>query len=267
MNSRFFFLCLWAVLSQIHCQAADTNAVVSIGSTGKDDTRTYRPTGRNTNLLATGEWSPPAADGHGNKLRGRLVVYDSDLFTNISGELGWKCAAVSLEIQDMAGSNKPPTQIYFDVDNGLQFDLRDAKGAPADNLRMRGGGSYTGHPAFWASVPTDGILRLHAVSGRVSFNMGAGAKVPKDGDLSLVFHSKQSWLIPEDDLNPYFLSVTISPPPANSSLVNPAVPPRPGSLNPPPANSAPPDTNAWQGTLVIPAVPLQHGKLLPGDGV
>jgi hypothetical protein len=267
MNSRFFFLCLLAALSQFHCQAADTNAIVSIGSTGKDDTRTYRPTGRNTVLLATGEWSPPVSDGHGNKLRGRLVVYDSDLFTNMSGDLGWKCAAVSLEIQDMAGSNKPPTQIYFDLDNGLRFDLREANGAPADNLRMGEGGSFTVHPAFWASVPTDGILRLHAVWGRATISFGAGAKVPKDGDLSLVFHSKQSWLIPEDDLNPYFLSVTISPPPINSSLTNPAVPPGSGSLNPPRADSAPLDTNVWQGTLKIPAVPLQHGKLLPGDGV
>jgi hypothetical protein len=266
MNSRFFFLCLLAALSQFRCQSADTNSVVSIGPTGNDDTLYYRPTGRNTNLLATGEWSPPASDGHGNKLRARLVVYDSDLFTNTDGNLGWVCAPVSLEIQDLAGSNKPPTRLYLNL-NGLRFDLRDAKGAPADNLSMRGGGSIFHYPAFWATVPTDGILRLHAAGNMVTTSLGFGAKVPKAGDLSLAFQSLQNWLIPEDDHNPYFLSVSISPPPTNSIPLDSAVPQRPGSLNPPPANSAPLNTNLWQGTLKIPAVPLQHGKLLPGDGV
>jgi hypothetical protein len=210
MNSRFFILCLLAALSQFHCHAADTNVIVTIGPGGFDDTRFNQPTGRNTNLLATGQWIQPASDGHGNKLRGRLVVYESDIYTNESGQVGWKCPLVSLEIQDLAGSNKPPTRIYLNV-NGLRFDLRDANGAPADNLGKPGGGSYFSYPAFWATVPMDGILRLHAAGNIVATSLGLGARVPKEGDLYLAFHSRQTWLIPEEDHNLYFLSVTIPP--------------------------------------------------------
>jgi hypothetical protein len=265
MNSRFFVVCLLAALSQFHCHAAETNIVVTIGPGGRDDSLSYRPTGRNTNLLATGEWSPPASDAHGNKLRARLVVYESNPFTNPPAQPGWKCAPVSLEIQDLAGSNKPPTQVYFDLDDGLLFDLRDAKGAPADNLKAGRSISHSRHTAFWASVPTDGILRLHAVWNLDLINRAG--RVPKDGDLSLVFHSLQSWFIPADDHNPYFLSVTISPQPTNSSPRNPAVPQRQGPPNPLPDNSTPLNTNIWQGTLQIPAVRLQHGQLRPSDGV
>jgi hypothetical protein len=112
--------------------------------------------------------------------------------------------------------------------------LRDAQGAPADNLRhhgLRGGRA----PTFWATLPARGSLRLRADAGK-------GGSQGNDGELSLLFFSR-TWLIPPADTNGWFLSATLLPPP-------------------PPDISTPYNSNVWQGTLELP--PAKISVFKPG---
>lgn len=250
MNPRCFILSLLVAYYQFHACAADTNLIVEINSRGVAGSMDSASI--STNLIATGEWSKSVSDDHGNILRGRLLVCEgAHLTTHLRIQPGinrviqietnasvgthptnqiiidrWSTASVYLEIQDVTETNQHPTQIYFDVMKGVIFKLCDAQGAAADNLRS---GSYRGglHPPIWATLPVGGPLRL-------SPNKGIGRGEGRDGDLRLFFYDG-SWIIPSGDTNAWFLSATLAPPPTNSS---------------------PHDSNAWQGTLEFPAVKL-----------
>jgi len=255
MTPRFFILCLVAVFYQSHGQRADTNLIVEITSSGLADTTPEK--GRSTNLLATGAWSEPVSDGHGHKLRGRLLVYVGSHLTNRSGHDEWTTAPAYLEIQDMTGTNQNPTLIYFDLLDGLIFELRDANGAPADKLRS---GGFRGGvpPPFWATLPGGGLLRLSANKGI----HGGG----RDGDVRLIFHAFKTgnWIIPAGDTNAWFLSATLlSPPPTNPtpySYSNVWQGPPPALTRRPHDNSTPYKSNVWQGSLEVPAAKLSAVK-------
>jgi hypothetical protein len=217
VSSRFILLCLLAAFYQAQCQAADTNLTAIIDCGGHAEAKFLQAPA--TNLVATGEWSKALEDGHGHKLRTRITVYETMPDTHV--------APVYLEIQDLQGTNKPPTQFYFDVQARLHVELRDANDQPAEKLRHLVAFGLSIIPGFWATVPAGGLLRLHANSG-----LGSGAKGGA-GDLNLLFRSGPDWIIPAGNRNAYFLSATIA-----------AVP----------ADSKPADDNAWQGPLPFPAV-------------
>jgi hypothetical protein len=246
VNSRLILLCLLGAFYQAHCQTAATNLTAVIDCGGLAEPVFMQAPG--SNLLATGDWSKALEDDHGHKIRSRITVYESAIVSFTTGfnnqSPGAKAAeakqaevtmpqsrvtSVYLEIQDLQGTNKTPTQIYFHVPDGLHVELRDANGAPADKLRPDGGagGVLHGTPGFWATVPSGGLLRLHANSGRGASLPGAG------GGLNLQFRLAPHWIIPGGDTNAYFLSAVIAAAPADSS---------------------PAEHNAWQGPLQFPAV-------------
>ena len=149
--------------------------------------------------------------------------------------LGWFAAPIFVEITNEMGF---PTQIFFNWEKDVRFELRDVNGKPADNLKQGGGGSWTPRDSNWASVPADGLLRLRANRNVSTQYLGTERLNP--GGLSLFFRSGENWLIPAGDSNVYFLSATISPQPTNSS----------------------PDSHAvWQATLEFPAVKLGSSVL------
>ena len=214
MNLRCLLLCLLVALYQSRVQAAGTNLIVEIEGYGVSrpvDPGYYSRESTNF-LLAAGEWSQPVSDGHDHNLRGRILVY---LY-------GQSPASVCLEIQDAMETNRNPIRIYCDEWRGIRFQLRDANGAPADKLRlietiiMR-----PAPPSIWATLPAGGLLRLDPIDNR---------GYPASRDLEIA-----GWIIPAGDKHPYFLSATLSPPPANSIPYN---------------------SDVWRGTLEFPAVKL-----------
>jgi len=259
VNPRFFILGLLAAYCQFHAQAAETNLIVERTSDGRvsqvaprragtnlifeinPKAPAYSPSNpvRDINLVAAGSWSEPVPDGQGNRLRGRLLVYEGIHVTNAFGNGVWTTAPVYLEIEDMTAANPHPTRIYFDFTKGLTFELRDAKGATADNLPHHGsrGGIP---PPLWATLPAHGLLRLRA-------DAAGGISEGSDGELRLYFldlkshQSNMNWTIPAGDTNAWFLSAALLPPS-------------------PPTNSIPYNPDVWQGTLVFPTVKLSAVK-------
>jgi len=259
MNPRFFILGVLAAYCQFHAQAAETNLIVERTSDGRvsqvaprragtnlifeinPKAPAYSPSNpvRDINLVAAGSWSEPVPDGQGNTLRGRLLVYEGIHTTNAFGNGVWTTAPVYLEIEDMTAANPHPTRIYFDFMGGLTFELRDAKGATADNLPHHGfrGGIP---PPLWATLPARGLLRLRA-------DAAGGISEGSDSELRLYFldlkghQSNVNWTIPAGDTNAWFLSATLLPPP-------------------PLTNSIPYNPDVWQGTLEVPAVKLSVVK-------
>ncbi len=237
VKPRFFIFCLLAVFYQSHGQAVNTD-LFEINPKGGPAYTRLNPV-RDTNLIATGSWSEPVSDGHGNTLRGRLLVYWGTHTTGPRGRDVWSSSPVWMEIQDVTATNQHPTRIYFDLMEGLTFELRDAKGATADNLphtSFRGGIP----PPFWATLPARGLLRVRA-------DAAGGISVGSDSELRLFFldfkgrQSHASWTIPAGDTNAWFLSATLLPPP-------------------PPTNSTPYNSDVWQGLLAVPAVKLSLVK-------
>jgi hypothetical protein len=237
VNMRFFILCMLAACYQFHANAAETNLIVEINPKGP----AYSPSNpvHDINLLAAGSWSESISDSQGNRLRGRLVVYDGIHQTNALDHDVWTTAPVYLEIQDVTTANQHPTRIYFDLMEGLTFELRDAKGATADNLPHHG--FRGGIPRlFWATLPARGLLRLRADAEN-------GISVGSDGELRLYFldvkghQSNMSWTIPVGDTYAWFLSATLLP------LL-------------PATNSIPYNPDVWQGALEFPAVKLSLVK-------
>jgi hypothetical protein len=233
MKRLLFILCLLAAFQQSRGQTVDTNLIVEVFAKGGPDYYS-RTNERPTDLVGTGAWSEPVTDTQGHSLRGRLLVYWG---TNITGRDVWTTAPTYLEIQDVTAANQRPTRIYFDMMEGLTFELRDATGAPAVNLPHRGfrGGVP---PPYWATVPARGLLRVRA-------DAGSGISGGNDAELRLVFldmkgHvSNTSWTIPAGDTNNWFLSATLLPPPATNTAYN---------------------SDVWQGMLALPAVKLSVVK-------
>ena len=223
---RFCIICLLGVFCHAHCQTADTNLTVVLQSSGRiEATNDYW---YGTKLLATGEWSKPLEDGQGHKLRTRITVYEAKgARREAAGSvINYPAAPVYLEIEDLQGTNRPPTQIYFQAWTGLGVELRDANGKPADEFRTRGGSTGMVDPGFWATVPSGGLLRLHVNEGRAT-SLGAV------GSLNLGFRIGPGWVIPASVMSAYYLSATMAAAPADSK---------------------PADHNGWQGPLQFPAV-------------
>jgi hypothetical protein len=225
MSLRLITICLLTVLFQFLCQAADTNLTADA-----DARNIFRDTGISTKLIATGDWSKPVSDGHATKISGRLLVYDGAYFTNELGKPSLFAAPVFLEIHNEMGTQ---TQIYFNWEFAINFELRDANGKPADELKQNGGGSYTIRRSYLASVPANGLLRLRANGNTETQFIGTGH--PKPGGLSLFFSPRESWIIPNSDTNAYFLSATFLAQTTNTHA-------------------------AWQGMLEFPAVKLSAVK-------
>ncbi len=231
----FQSICLLVALYQSNSQAADTNLVDDAYT--QELARMDMIAGSCTNLVAAADWSKLVYDSRGNGLRGRLLVYDGAHFTNMFGIPCWFAAPVYLDIQDEAGVSNPPTQVYFDWEKGIHFELHDAKGQPADYLKPHGGGSYVDRRPYWARVPADGLLRLRADLG--SHSTLVGTERYNLGGLNLFLSPHEWWIIPADDTNTYFLSATIS-----LTL----------------ANSSPDNHDVWQSALEFPAVKLSAVK-------
>jgi hypothetical protein len=245
VNLRLIIISLLTVVFQSLCQAADTNL------TADADARLINEaTGLRTKLVATGGWSKPVTGAHGNRISGRLLVYDGAYFTNELGKPGWFAAPVFVEITNEMGF---PTQIFFNWEKDVRFELRDVNGKPADNLKLSGGVfSWTPRDSNWASVPADGLLRLRA--NRNVSTQYLGTERPNPGGLSLFFRLGEEWLIPAGDTNDYFLSATFMPQPTNYVVFLAGH----GSQ---PTNSVPGSNAVWQATLEFPAVKLGSSVL------
>ena len=231
MNARFLCLGVLAVLCQAHGQALNADNTVSIVWGGRPDAQSpdLKPVG-------VGAWSEPASDNHGNRLRGRVSIYRGGLHTNRTDalQLGWTAAPVYLELENLAGTNKSPTQVYLDP-RDFSYELRNANGQLIPANSGRGSGSMP--DAFWAQVPAGGTLRFRVNTDRVRSATRNGPP-PNAGDLNLEFMVLQpNWFMPAGDTNVYWFSVATSLQPTN----------------PVPARS-----NAWQGKLVFPPVRLTN---------
>ena len=242
MKARYLFLFLIAAIGQTHGQAADTNLKVTMTWGGQPDSVAPDTLPPDAKPVGVGAWSEPVADGHGNKLRGRITVYQGGIFTDLidPGQLGWTAAPVYLEIQDLAGSNKTPTQIYLDPLR-INCELR----APRDQtaIRLPALDSRIPPGGFWLAVPAGGTLRFRADNWQMRTSKSRGGRRPAPGDLYLTFSNQNlNWMIPAEDRNDYFLSVA-------SPLQ--------------PTNSVAGLTNAWQGNLVFPPVLLSNKPQLP----
>jgi len=183
--------------------------------------------GRSTNLLAVGDWSKPVKDRAGYSLRGRLLVFDTPHYGGQSKEW-WGNAPVYVELENLSPRTDQALAVYFALGDGLECDLRDARGKPLPPPSAFF--SYNGPPRPWTRqcwivVPFDGSVRLRA-------DPQVGGFSPKSSGLTIGFSMGKRWTIPAGDTN-YFLSGTFSPPTNHPS---------------------PPTCHVWQGKLELPAV-------------
>ena len=84
-------------------------------------------------MVKTRHWRP------GTSISGRLLVYDGAYFTNEFGKQSWFAAPVFVEITNEMGF---PTQIFFNWEKDVRFELRDANDKQADNLKQKSGSGY-----------------------------------------------------------------------------------------------------------------------------
>jgi hypothetical protein len=265
MTARLLIVML-AVVSFPFCgSGAATNQISITWGNQPDNTPEVKPVG-------IGAWSEPVEDGHGHRLRGRITVYEGGYYQTNGGHPSYvslQRAPIYLEIQDMAGANKSPTEVYFEASReGLLFGLWDAHGE-AVQPRRRG---YSGHNlrSFWASVPPGGTLRFHVNPDHSSrFSSIAPATL----DLALEPLFPGGWLIEATDKSAYTLSIATTLQQANPPDTNQPVPPvapiNPSRMGPQftrraRPNDFPMDTNqVWRGKLVFPPVKVQTSSETP----
>jgi hypothetical protein len=176
-----------------------------------------------TNLIATGDWSPIVSDSRGHSLRGRLLVYDD------SGPSAANHARIYLELHHpFQGAWDAPIEINYDVGvhPNLNFEMRDGAGKAIAQtpIVIRG-------PApspVWVSLPCDATIRLRADG----YLLGP----PQKPDGLEVFVQLGCWVIPKNATNDYFLSAIFSPEKEEGNRSN---------------------WYHWQGTLELPKVRIK----------
>jgi hypothetical protein len=151
-----------------------------------------------TNLIAMSDWSNPVGNEFENQLRVRTIItYGRS--PGFSGPLPE--TQFYLEFENTAWPAFA-TEFYFDPEQGLHCEVRDANGKL---LAPGGGGSGPGgNRASWIVLPRASTIRLHAG------DYGYGQKPGEGLRLCLWRSSGQDWLIAARDTNTYFLSGTFS---------------------------------------------------------
>jgi hypothetical protein len=179
-----------------------------------------------TNLIATGEWSPIVSDNCRHHLRGRLIVYDAEGMNKWGM---WRTARVYVELQHVhLGGWDLPIEFDYDDMKCLHFEMRDSSDRPIpQELLAR---ALPVPPSFKGVLPCDSTLRFHAYSG------GGFQSKPEGLWICL---SGGDWLIRPNATNSYFLSATFSP---STDL------------------STSRDVNLWRGTLTLPKVQIPVKK-------
>jgi hypothetical protein len=142
--------------------------------------------------IAVGDWSKPV-----DNLRGRLLIAEG----RILGDGKTVETAMYVELQNVSEVVGDPLNVYFE--NKLRCELHDASGKL---VPPNGHGANGGRPgSCWVTLPCDSSIRLR-------FGLYAHGR-PKDAGL-LIPLPDDSWLIPADATDDYFLSgtFTVSPP-------------------------------------------------------
>ena len=176
-----------------------------------------------TNILALGEWSQPVKDYSGFAIRGRLLMCQSLKHRGSSGQ----DVAVYLELQEYSNSYGRPVSVFCDFRKGFQCELYDSDGKvmqPSPSLRFNG-----------PSVAAYSCILQSDSSARLRISPIAGCNI-ESGYLELVVWPWQSWDIPMDGTNAYYLSGTLNVAPTNS------------------VHFASPDV--WEGTLTLPKMKI-----------
>src|SRR5262249_45820356 len=93
--------------------------------------------GRSTNLLGVGEWSQPVTDSAGYTLRGRLLLFQQshsmETFPNSPPTEYWRSPPVYLELQNLSPRKAKSLGVYFALQDGLVFQVRDGNGRSPTN--------------------------------------------------------------------------------------------------------------------------------------
>jgi hypothetical protein len=135
-------------------------------------------------IVAAGEWSASVEGGHGNTIRGRLLLCASPKNHR---------PAVYLELQDCAEVWGNVASLYCDLrpGGGCKLEYRDASGHSLAPVPFAYGGGAPG--AAWINVPCDSTVRLRlslyadlpAVSTVDYFVSGTFSVVPQEGSVGL----------------------------------------------------------------------------------
>jgi hypothetical protein len=177
-------------------------------------------------VVATGGWSRPVADGRGYSLRGRLLLCE-----RVVGG-GRREVAVYVELQDASESVGESMRLFCDLGRtdfrpeykgGLRCELRDKGRRPVKSSPSAFSGAVPS--SEWVTLPADATIRLRASPFGVH-RPRAMAIAPDLGSL---------WVIGDGDVEEYSLSGTFTVDPAADR-----VPPGEGHV--------------WRGTIALPAV-------------
>jgi len=149
--------------------------------------------------IAASDWSE-SVYSHDRSLRARVVVEEgrSRAYAGPNAEV-----LVYIEIENTNASWGEPLHVYFDAEQGLNFEVLDAEGKTIPPVAPPGSGGDVA--TCWITIPYDGSVRLRA-------NPGWG----KGNDQSLVLPLRplqgQYWRLSADQ--DYYLtgSLKISPP-------------------------------------------------------
>jgi hypothetical protein len=151
--------------------------------------------------IAISDWSE-SVESHDRTLRARVLVLEgrSRAYAGPGAEV-----LVYVEIENTCGAWGNPLRVYFDAEQGLNFEVLDAddNSVPHSPTGGSGGDVHAG----WISIPYDSSVRLRANPG--GWGRGAGMT---DLVLPLRPHQGQYWRLPAD--KDYYLQgkLKISPP-------------------------------------------------------
>src|SRR5690349_18667132 len=99
--------------------------------------------GGETNVIAISDWSKPVSTNN-QTLRARIIIAQE----HSPGHAGpWPETEVYVEFQNLTSGRGAPMQFYFDPENGLKCEVKNAKGKPPPVVG--GGGSGGGNPPCW----------------------------------------------------------------------------------------------------------------------
>jgi len=150
---------------------------------------------RDTNVIGVGDWSEPVTDEKAGTLRGRLLVYEGEEYCPM-GESIYGDARIYLELQHVHISAwYSPMEIYFDIRDGLHFEMHDGAGKPIVPRGFSVGATV--RAPCWLTLPCDSTVRVRA-------DPGLGSKSKPDG-LTILTDSGIGWVVPRSGKRVFFV--------------------------------------------------------------
>ncbi len=186
-------------------------------------------------VVATADWSKPVTDTRGRAVRGRLVLC-AQQFDATRQEF-----SLCIELADVSEAvHQEPALLFCELGKhdfrpeykpGLHCELRDARGKPVETQPSAFSGAVP--RSTWVSLPHQSTIRLRQSPYGIH-RPGAKAICPMLG---------QSWVIADDDPEPYFLSGTFTIDPTEDQVK--AAELKPGQ-----------EWEIWRGTLQLPPLEI-----------